>query len=400
MRALFMSWAWGSHLQPMVPFGWALRAAGHEVLVASHPFFAPTITRAGLRALPVGDDVDVRALMSAAHERSGLDQAAIRHRGEMATATATTSAVAMDKDTYRFARDWRPDFVVFEPMAFLGPGLAADLGVPSLRLLWATDFTASIADVPEGDDPFLGGLGTRRVLIDNKAFGDVTLDPTPPRLRLADDLVRQPMRYVPYHGTTVLPRWLRVPAARPRIVVTWGGSLHHLGWRDAFLAPRIVRALAGHDVEVVVAVLDEQRDQFGDLPGNVVHVGPIALNLALRGCAGVIHQGGAGTTMTAPSSGVPQLVFPWPADAIVNARSIAQAGAGQFELPVDLDDTRLGGAVDRFIGELPGLRAAAGELHREHLALPSPAEVALRLDALLLQQCGTTIPSEERQLDQ
>jgi UDP:flavonoid glycosyltransferase YjiC (YdhE family) len=380
MRALFLSWAWGSHLQPMVPFGWALRAAGHEVLVASHPFFAGTITRAGLPALPVGDDVDVRGLMAAAHRRSSLDRSAIRHRGEMAVATATTSAVAMAKDTYRFARDWRPDFVVFEPMAFLGPGLAADLDVPALRLLWATDFVASIADVGVADDAVLGGLGTRHELTGHRAFGDVTLDPCPPRLRTADGLARRPMRYVPYNGPAVLPGWLRTPPSRPRVVVTWGGSLHYLDWRNAFLAPRIVRALAGYDVEVVVAVLDEQRDRFTDLPGNVVHVGPVALHLLLGDCAAVIHQGGAATTMTAMSAGVPQLIFPWAADAIVNARYISAAGAGRYTLPADLDDAALAGAVRDFLDDLPGRQAAAAELHREHLALPSPVEVAAGIE--------------------
>ncbi|RSM44888.1 DUF1205 domain-containing protein [Amycolatopsis balhimycina DSM 5908] len=378
MRVLFLSWAWGSHLQPMVPFGWALRAAGHEVLVASHPFFAPTITRAGLTALPVGDDVHVRALMTDAHRRWSLDRSEIEHRGRMAVATATKSAVAMAKDTYRFARDWRPDFVVYEPMAFLGPGLAADLGVPSYRLLWATDFVASIADVPEAEDGILGGLGTREAL--TASFGDVTLDPCPPSLRPADDLVRRSLRYVPYNGPAVLPAWLRIPPARPRVVVTWGGSLHYLGWKNAFLAPRITQILAEQDVEVVVAVLEEQIPEFGPVPDNVVHLGPVALNLVLRDCAAVIHQGGAGTTMTALSAGVPQLVFPWAADAIVNARYLRDAGAAQFSMPMDLGDAALRQAVSRFLAGLPGLQAGADLLHREHLAMPSPVEVALGIE--------------------
>jgi hypothetical protein len=348
--------------------------------VASHPFFKDTITNAGLPALPVGEDVDVRGLMSEAHRRSSLDPADIRHRGEQAVATATTSAVAMAEDTFRFARDWRPDVVVYEPMAFLGPGLAAELDVPALRLLWATDFVASIADVPEADDAMLGGLGSRQQLVDNMAFGDVTLDPCPPRLRTDDDLVRRPMRYVPYNGPAVMPRWLAGPPARPRVVVTWGGSLHYLGWEDAFLAPRIVRALAGQDVEVVVAVLDEQRDRFGDLPDNVVHIGPIALNLLSGDCAGIIHQGGAATTMTAVSCGWPQLIFPWAADAIVNARLVSRSGSGRYELPVDLDDAGLSRAVHRFVADLPRLRAGADELHREHRMLPSPVDVANRLE--------------------
>ncbi|MBO0866921.1 MAG: DUF1205 domain-containing protein, partial [Micromonosporaceae bacterium] len=374
MRALFITWAWDSHLQPMVPFAWALRAAGHEVLVASHPSFAKTITAAGLAALPVGEDLDVRGLMREAHRQFSPDESAIRHSGERANAVAIQSTNAMAKDTFCFAQHWRPDVVVYEPMAYLGPWLAAELDVPALRLLWAADYMASIADKLEAK-----GLGTRQELFGKQAFGDVTLDPCPPRLRTRDELVRRPMRYVAYNGPAVMPQWLTDPPARPRIVVTWGRSHHYLGWDDAFRAPAVVRALAGRDVEVVVAVLDEQRERFGELPGNVVHLGPVALNLVTRDCAGIIHQGGAGATMTAVSAGVPQLIIGSAADAIVNARLVEAAGAGRYE-PPDLDDAGLTRVVNSFLDDLPDLQAGAAELHREHRAMPSPVEVAAQLE--------------------
>ncbi|GAA2271804.1 MULTISPECIES: hypothetical protein [Kitasatospora] len=31
MRALFLTWPWGCHLFPMVPFEWALSAAGYDL---------------------------------------------------------------------------------------------------------------------------------------------------------------------------------------------------------------------------------------------------------------------------------------------------------------------------------------------------------------------------------
>ncbi|MGE7438160.1 hypothetical protein ACQKM5_30695, partial [Kitasatospora sp. NPDC001175] len=230
MRALFITWAWGSHYYPMVPFGWALRAAGHEVMVASHPSFTPTITQAGLPALPVGSDIDLKARAAAAfdnwrpnrEDESPRSVAEIERRAIRWTGLASESAVAMAEDTYRFAEQWRPDFVVYEPLAYLGPGLAGDLGVPALRLLWGPDFIASI--VERQKDVFASLAG--RVGLDMaRSFGDVTLDPCPPSLQVpADDVVRQPMRYIPYNGPAQLPAALRTPPERPRIVVTWGGS--------------------------------------------------------------------------------------------------------------------------------------------------------------------------------
>src|SRR5262249_30229195 len=58
MKALFPTWAWPSHFFPMVPLAWALRAAGHEVRVASGPELAGTIRASGLPAVSVGTPVD------------------------------------------------------------------------------------------------------------------------------------------------------------------------------------------------------------------------------------------------------------------------------------------------------------------------------------------------------
>ena len=52
------TWGWRSHFYCLAPLGWALQAAGHEVRVASQPSMAPTITAAGLAAVPLGADLD------------------------------------------------------------------------------------------------------------------------------------------------------------------------------------------------------------------------------------------------------------------------------------------------------------------------------------------------------
>ncbi|MFF7755584.1 nucleotide disphospho-sugar-binding domain-containing protein [Streptomyces sp. NPDC007971] len=394
MRALFITWAWRSHYYPMVPFAWALRAAGHEVMVASQPSFAEVITEAGLPALPVGEDIDLKnrvivpgrqrpaSLDDSDEGEAGYASAAERGLRDIAwTAAPAESAAAMAVDTYRFAEHWKPDVVVYEPMAYLGPGLARDLGVPAVRLLWATDFAASI--VQRNPDMFdqLGGQLGQDVA---KSFGDVTLDPSPPSLQIShDDVVRRPMRYVPYNGPAVLPTHLRTPPARPRIAVTWGGSLFDLGWHDGILGPHVVRALAGHDVEIVIATSDAQRHLYTDLPGNVTHIGPVALHLLLPSCDAIIHQGGAGTTMTAMTTATPQLIMPWAPDAAVNARQIEKTGAGRHHSTQGLDAAALRVTVDAFLTDLPDHRKAADLLYAEHLDMPAPGDVARHIEQLV-----------------
>src|SRR4029450_4726052 len=99
-----------------------------------------------------------------------------------------------------------------------------------------------------------------------------------------------PIRYIPYNGPARLFDWLREPPQRRRICVTWGTSLHSLGAQRMRHVPRVVEALADLDAEIVVAVLDEHRALFTDLPANVTRIGPVPLHLLLPTCEAIVHQ--------------------------------------------------------------------------------------------------------------
>ncbi|MEV6846577.1 nucleotide disphospho-sugar-binding domain-containing protein [Actinoplanes sp. NPDC051411] len=391
MRVLFVTWAWGSHFNPLVPFGWALRGAGHEVMVVSHPSFAPTIAGSGLPALLAGADVDTVAILQDTLQKIGwhqkrqgrnamdygkygateLHSAAGLRRGMTVLRIAAHSAEAMADDTVRFTDGWRPDAVVYEPFGFLGPVLAARLDVPAVRLLWTVDFLSSIGDV---EDELLGELATRIGAPRVNAVGDITLDPCPPRLQVDDDLERQPMRYVPYNGPAVEPSWLRRPKRRTRICVTFGTSIDGLALNSSLLGPSVVRALAEHDVEIVVAVVESQREQFGELPDNVISLGRVPLDQALADCDAIVHQGGGGTIMTAMKNALPQFVMPILPDTMFNAQHVAATGAGTYLWGGDATPERLSAELNAFLDGLDGYREAAVEMHAEHLAMPTPAD--------------------------
>ena len=88
------------------------------------------------------------------------------------------------------------------------------------------------------------------------------------------------------------------PAERPRVCLTWGASF---GGTQGNLTPvrLALEGLLACDVEVVIAVASGQRPLLGDLPGGVRVLESVPLHTVLPGCALVVHQGGAGTTLTA-----------------------------------------------------------------------------------------------------
>jgi UDP:flavonoid glycosyltransferase YjiC (YdhE family) len=386
MKVLFTSWATPGHFAPLVPLGWALRAAGHEVLVATHPAETEPVVRAGLPALPVGPDVDMFGVLRAkrhsesrqaylcADTREGKD-----YRGILDAAEAVADLIA--DDLVSFCRTWQPDIVVYEPAALAGPLVARVLGIPAVRTLWTCDFTAPVNGFPV---TISGPLVDRFGLDELDTAGDLTLDPCPPSLQVVDDLPRQPIRYIPYNGPARQPGWLREPLQRRRVCVTWGTSLHAIGAQRMLHVPRIVNALGAVDAEVVVAILDAHLDLFPDLPGNVRAIGPVPLHLLLPTCDAIVHQGGGGTLMTALAAGVPQVVVPSIADQIFNAGHVAASGAG-VHVPggEDVNEEDVLAATIEVLDQ-PGYRRAAEALRTEHLARPTPAEVVPVLEQLAL----------------
>lgn len=128
----------------------------------------------------------------------------------------------------------------------------------------------------------------------------------------------------------------------------------------------------------MLAVGSTDPAELGALPSNVRVAGWVPLTTLLPGCAGIIHHGGAGTTLTALDSGVPQLILPSGADRYINATSVTRRGAGLTAEAETVD----GALVARLLAD-DTLRAAAAEVRAEMRAMPTPIGVAERLTGLV-----------------
>jgi UDP:flavonoid glycosyltransferase YjiC (YdhE family) len=386
MRMLFTTWAWPSHYLPMVPLAWAARAAGHEVRVASQPALADTIARSGLTGTLVGRDLDIterfRRDVFALIDRNwkAITPADIQLMGERATAMFMDLAEAMTGDLVAFAQAWRPDVVVYDPLTYAGPIAAAVLGVPAVRHLFGPDQPPTAFE-HAGLRPLLDRYGLDGL----DTLGALTVDPCPPSLSMPGPEHRQHTRYIPYNGPGIVPAWLREPPEKPRICVSWGTSTVKFCGAHHYLAGDMALAARELDVEVVVAVSAADRPLLGELPGDVRVVEALPLNLLLPSCAAIVHQGGAGTTLTAAVSGVPQLVVPCLPDQLLNITRLAGVGAGACLLRKGRPIEALRAEATSVLAELidgPTHREAATLLSHEIAEQPPPGVAVARIDTL------------------
>lgn len=402
MRVLFTTWAWPSHYFPMVPVAWALRAAGHDVRVASQPALADTIAGSGLPAVVTGRDFDMVAVHRnelasvRVAERSpdaprGWDDDKRRSVQRTFRNFATIAELMID-DLLAFARAWGPDLVVFDPLTYAGPLVADITGVPAVRSLFGPDFTYETRDVEaEVVMPLARRFGRDSV----DTVGALTLDPCPPSLQFAAPIRRQRMRYVPYSSFSVVPDWLLEPPARRRICISWGTTTTKFSAAHSARLPEVVAALSGLDAEVVLASTADQVRLFPQIPAHVRVADGVPLNALLPTCDAIIHHGGAGTTLTAALHAVPQLMVVQTPDQIVNAVPLANSGAGCYLIPDEADRAAVAALTTRLLDE-PAYRQAAQHVRSEMHALPPPAAA---VDVLLRLARGDLARDHGMQLD-
>ncbi len=374
MRVLFVSSPAIGHAFPMVPLAWALRTAGHDVLVATAGR-AMAVQQAGLAVVDVAPDYahprpDAHTLqrLQALAPRTVED---LRHRSIPVEMLTRISVPLVDR-AVDLAGAWRPDLVVSSQVDGAGMVVAGALRIPLVIHRWGFVRTDGLPRL------------YRRLLaeqFDRHGVTEVpqpaaTVDVAPPSM--LDEPSRDwPMRYISYNGSGQLPPWLTVERqARSRVAVTLGTVAPTMTGIDP--VRRVIDAAAGLDLELVLALGDDvDPTPLGPLPEQVRVSGWVPLNVLLSTCVAVIHHGGAGSTMAALDAGIPQLILPSGADRYLNAQAVSRRGAG-----LQADEAGIDTAVLHRLLHDHHLREAANEVRSEIHAMPLPSSLIAPLTEL------------------
>lgn len=174
------------------------------------------------------------------------------------------------------------------------------------------------------------------------------------------------------------------PKGRPRVLITSGTRTLMLRTPGSSMR-HLVDQLALTGAEVLIAAPEGAAEEFGAELGDV-RIGWIPLDVVAPTCDLTVNHGGGTTVLTGMAAGVPQLIIP----EVARSRAVAQAVSGfgaaltvepQQQEP-DQDWAEMIAAGCREILSSPRYAEQARTLAKEIAALPTPSEVAPRLEAL------------------
>jgi UDP:flavonoid glycosyltransferase YjiC (YdhE family) len=370
-----------THLAPVVPLAWALRSAGHEVLVACQPDVVAMARQAGFGVAVVGDAYD--DIGRRRREAPPADAGPAKNAGGPPwpmLALKWRERIDRVLDPYlAVARRWRPDLIVADPLELAAPLVAGELGIGYVHHRWGVDAFGDERWV-HAQRALSGVAGTRPG--DGLPAPSAVLDPCPPGLQAPDLSRGAGIRFVPFNGSGSRPGL--APPRGTRVCVCFGTRTVALGGAD--VVRRTLRALTGPGApeEVVVAGVDAE---WGELPDGVRVLESVPLHLFLSECALVVHHGGAGTTLTATSFGLPQLVLPQAPYLVEHGRRLTDRGAGTMLGDGEQGEEDIRGAVADLLSR-PGPPRAARELAQEMAAMPSPGSWVAPLEELAGRAVG------------
>ena len=384
MRVLFASTRSNGHFAPLIPFAQACRDAGHDVLVAGPPDVAELAYRAALAYEPVAAAAperlaEVSRMMAG---RVGFERIAIATT-ELFVGSHARAALP---DMLDLVEHWRPDVIARETAEVASLVAAEAHGIPDVRV--------GVALATPYEDRWLamasGALDTLR------AEAGVPGDPCAERARRAPVLTQVPMALDEHQGDLpAFVRRYRVPTPRsagpppgwwkdsaaPLVPVSFGTVVPTDGHFPG-LYRQVIDALAGVSARVLVTVgRHADPAELGALPPNVHVERWVAQASVMPHAAAMVAHGGAGTTLAALAAGVPLVMLPLSADQPINARRVAELGAGLTLDGGAAGVGRLAEAVARVLQD-PGYREAARRIAAEVATLPSVEEAAADLTAI------------------
>jgi UDP:flavonoid glycosyltransferase YjiC (YdhE family) len=381
-RILFCCRPLSGHFDPLLPLAEAARAAGHSVAVASGEPVAGRASAAGFAAFTVGPSEAFRAEWAPRFPGfTDLTGDAMREFF-FTEIFANLELVPRAADLEPVLVSWQPDLVVHEPAELAAPMLCTKAEIPYVDAGYGALIPQSILEAAGtaiaahwqahglDADPLAG------------MYRYLYIDPCPAALQrpeIAQIGNVQQMRPVDAGGVIgERPAWFGDLSDRPTVYVTLGTI-----WNtDLDVFRLLIESLCG-DANVVVTI-GRQNDpqQLGSYPSNVIIRSFIPQHEVLPWCDAAVIHGGAGTMLGALAHGVPLLVIPQGADQWSNAERVVAAGAGLTVLRSDLTAATAAAEVSTLLSD-PRYRRAAVNIQEQIAAMPTPGETIVRLEELL-----------------
>jgi sterol 3beta-glucosyltransferase len=384
-------------VQPYALLGVGLRAAGHDVHMATHEVFRPLVEDCGLRfeTLP-GDPQAIFDRIAWERDRISpwrpVHHARMIHQG-------LSELVGRVRPDELLAGWAHADAIVFGPTTTFGHWSAQELGVPSIMAALAPSVATSAFPQPV-TAPLLrlgGWANYASWLVGERLQRQTFKEPLRPAARRAHGLPRLPhptrrpdARWPPFpvlhaYGQAAIPRppdwpahvevtgwWLRPPSTHelPAAVLDFLGAAPpplHVGFGsmpiDApeRIAGTLLAALRRSGDRAIVSGL---RTRELEDAAEVLLVDDLPHEVLFPRVKAVVHHGGSGTVGSSLAAGRPTLVIPFIFDQFFWGRRVHAVGAGPRPIPfVQLTPDRLADAFAR-LGDAD-LRAGArraGEL--------------------------------------
>ncbi|MFB9905512.1 nucleotide disphospho-sugar-binding domain-containing protein [Allokutzneria oryzae] len=387
---LFVPYSSHGHINPLLPVARELVARGDRVSVIVAPNFAPAVAETGARVLrlPTSSHVVVperfdpvdscRRLFKAFDDRRAIFAVL---RGEL--------------------RHRRPDLVVFDPMIPRVFRIAHDRGVPTV--LFSTTYAQNehvIASTvgrnlgaPVGD--LLRRPWARRLhpwAVEAARDHELVLVNALPELQPAVRTFGERFRFLgPLTSSKTdhcgdLP-WREIE--RRRVLLVSPGTVFARG--PKFFGP-VVEAFRDSDRLVVLATGPTDPESLGSLPSNVIARRRVPQAALLEHSDLFLTHAGMNSTLEALGAGVPMILVPRVLDQRVNARRVAELGAG-----IQLDAKWLHPVLLRHVAHRlttdPSVRGAVERLKARIAGQDRPAAAATALQEAANGSCRAEVIS-------
>jgi UDP:flavonoid glycosyltransferase YjiC (YdhE family) len=361
---------------PLVPLAWALRAAGHEVMLTGPANASSSAVAAGMPFTAATGPLDMMsAIMTVNRQGKPVpfpdgEEAIFGYMGQGFGRLAAYMVDGLEA----LSALWRPDIVVGSTYHFAPALLAERLGIPFVKqTVELGRFPLMLKAAQEELAPELDAAGLSGI-----PGPDLLLETCPPSLRQPDP-GDQLMRYVPYNTPSEVESWILKRDSRPRVCVTLGSRV--AAGRGLETLARLTADVAGLGTELLVAATEETAAMLQPLPEGV-RAGWMPLDVLLPTCDLVVHHGGGNTTFSCMSAGTPQVMLTYMVNNRVSSRMLRdQPGAVVLE-PGEDGPVQILRACEDLLAD-PAHAAAARDQAAEIAGMPGPADAVGAMERLV-----------------